>query len=1197
MEMEFYTYGGFDAVVNGFQKVSLMFSSNELRVLGYVAAVLGLLFGGLGLYMRAFTGRQQSFLLVYAPWLAGLVVYFFLVTNIGVLHIYDPVKNKYQAVSLPSAVVAVVGGLNTIERGLVQVVADSGDPSSFLTQGWGTGLLGMYYLHNTPLARLLPQPQSSTLLNYVDECVTFEIGRPGTNLTIEELNSAPDLRVPLSKAQNPAIFTASHLYSPEGEAASCTQIWQGLSPALTTGVLDSVCRQLGYADNPEGLGQCRTAIHGAANALGMPDSSADAYALQSALAAHLDQVYATGDLAGATAFQRGKELFSGLAGAMVWMPIAKGVGWAIAAAMVPLLSLLLPTPLFGRALAYSLSGFLFLTVWGVTDAVIYGFAGDFAFQSFDAIRASGHGLLSFSEMPGAITKIFAVFGTMMMASASLSATVTAGLFRIGSSAVAAAVSAQTGKIEQATGQGAEKTIDPAGSAGALEGNLRATPTKTFSNEHAFEARSTAVSAQMEGQFSRTMGAVQEAGGVPGYAGLMGATGTTETRKQRGEATLAAKQRELGRMSGVSDPQSDEMFAGELSAGGAFSAMQRLTRVAGETGEGGEKVPEMYWEGRVADGRLGASTGSTEQGWTVYSPAPGHTNARNGNMQAAAVDGRLVSIQGDDIGLSLSDVSREAYTHAIADQRAQTARIDRSIGYGLTSMLSSSDTRSRVDAAAETLRRETQGSVDYSKAFTEHQNRVIREADSITDSHGRKISKEDFIKLTAEAGTPKFIGASVGVEGGKSYQYQTEDGDTYTASVSAEKSRSLDESLGKTIRDTYTTAKGTALSSTGQKALSEITSITGTQTIMEQAATSAAKTKSLEERQSKEESSGITASGDYRAAWYQHIADSRFDGDWQRAVNHVQGLKAKGEHGQIVELMRDFVLDTNLKPSPVGPVGKEIEGPQGQGPDFDDVNRRFSERRVELGKELQSSPKIKVPENVEDRIRRADPRQGVTGPNATRSHREMDEAAWNVRAGGKEVERQNQGIFSSTRGWLPEELGGERHPTAESIRHGGAPEGYANPYQVDKDPEAINRPIFDSPGPRETRSIAGEGPLKRKEAEQRQIQRDQLVEPPQGLVRGQEEQSVIQNHAPLPAKSQVQLKPQVRFSQANPVEVKDDASPNFDRLQMAPPAPPAPTRNQEVPVTTPSSFDSKTPNTGGDNEAPSRPEPSGGSKSF
>ncbi len=1181
MEMEFYTYGGFDAVVNGFSKVSLIFSSNELRVLGYVAAVLGLLFGGLGLYMRAFLGRQESFLSVYAPWLAGLVVYFFLVTNIGVLHIYDPVKNKYQAVSLPSAVVAVVGGLNTIERGLVQVVADSGDPSSFLTQGWGTGLLGMYYLHNAPLMRLLSPPESNTLLNYIDECVTFEIGRPGTNLTVEELNSAPDLRAPLAKAQNPAIFTTSYLNSPEGEAASCTQIWQGLAPVLTTGVLDSVCRQLGYSDNPEGLGQCRTAIHGVANALGMPSASADAYALQSALAAHLDQVYATGDLAGATAFQRGKDLFSGLAGAMVWMPIIKGVGWAIAAAMVPLLSLLLPTPLFGRALAYSLGGFLYLTVWGVTDAVIYGFAGDFAFQSFDAIRASGHGLLSFSELPGAITKIFGVYGTMMMASASVAATVTTGLFRIGSSAVAAAVSAQTGKIEQATGQGAEKTIDPAGSASALEGNLRATPTKTFSNEHAYEARSTSVSAQVEGQFSRTMGAVQEAGGVPGYAKVMGATGTTETRKQRGEASLAAKQRELGRMSGVSDRETDEMYAGELSAGGAYSAMQRLTRVAGETGEGGEKVPEMYWEGRVADGRLGASTGSTEQGWTVYSPSPGRTNARNGNMQAAAVDGRLVSIQGDDIGLSLADVSREAYTHAIADQRAETARIDRSIGYGLTSMLSSSDTRSRVDAASETLRRETQGSVDFSKAFTEHQNRVIREADNITDSHGRKVTKEDFAKITAEAGTPKFIGASVGVKGGKSYQYQTEDGTTYTASVSAEKSRSLDEMLGKTIRDTYTSAKGTALSSTGQKALSEITSITGTQTIMEQAATSAAKTKSLEERRAQEESSGITASGDYRAAWYQHLADSRFDGDWQRAVNHVQELRAKGEHGQIAELMRDFVLDTNLKPSPVG---KEIEGPQGQGPDFVDVNRSFSERKVELGKELESRPEIKAPENVEDRIRHTDPRQGVSGPNALRSHREMDEATWNVRAAGKEIERQNHGGLSATRGWLPEELGGEVVPGAEATRRGGAPEGYVNPYRdrVDKDPEAIYRPIFDSPGPRETRSIAGEGPLKRREAEQRQIQRDQLVEPPQGLVRGQEEQSVIQNHAPLvPAPARHQ-------------EVPVTTPSGFDSMQaVAGKMQPA-----HDPLTPPSGFDDKapnTPNTG--NEAPGKPGPSGGSKSF
>ena len=69
--MEYYTYGGFEQIVGAFSKMALIFSDSGFGAAVFVAMVVGILFGGIALVMRAVGGRFST-LSWGVPLMAGL---------------------------------------------------------------------------------------------------------------------------------------------------------------------------------------------------------------------------------------------------------------------------------------------------------------------------------------------------------------------------------------------------------------------------------------------------------------------------------------------------------------------------------------------------------------------------------------------------------------------------------------------------------------------------------------------------------------------------------------------------------------------------------------------------------------------------------------------------------------------------------------------------------------------------------------------------------------------------------------------------------------------------------------------------------------------------------------------------------------------------------------------------------------------
>jgi hypothetical protein len=145
-----------------------------------------------------------------------------------------------------------------------------------------------------------------------------------------------------------------------------------------------------------------------------------------------------------------------------WLPVARAVVTAIAVGLIPFVVLLIPTPLSGRALQLLSGFFIWLTAWGVTDAVVNSFAVSQAFNLFDYIRNHNYSMVSMMMFPNAAAKAYAMFGMIRMAGIGLATVMTAMLIRFGGAALASLAGSITASIQSQGGAAGRAMGTPEG---------------------------------------------------------------------------------------------------------------------------------------------------------------------------------------------------------------------------------------------------------------------------------------------------------------------------------------------------------------------------------------------------------------------------------------------------------------------------------------------------------------------------------------------------------------------------------------------------------------------------------------------------------------------------------------------------------------------------------------------------------------
>lgn len=503
LDMEFYTYGGFQPIVQAFTRLALIFSDSGYQGLLFVVMVLGLIAGVSAWLARAATGARVMPLVWAVPVVFGAVMYLALFVPKGNITVYDPVLNRFQTIGgVPDAIVFTAGVLNKIEKGLVDIIDTAAAPDVPYTRT--SGGIGFKALEAVRGSSPKDNYARTSMIRYVKDCVTFELMRPGTSLSLDDLrNNSTDFLINLDQAVNPAVFTVYYdAASPAGTTMSCTDAWSRLRPIYANPLnyeeaIKKVCSKA-YFDpaNPVELTTCRNLLSSTLNFTTGAGVTPERIIQQRQIAEILYSFYFQDDYETAVLMESDRKITStGLGVGLTmneWIPVIRAIMTAIAIGVIPFLVLFLPTPVIGRAASVMFGFFVFLTTWGITDAVIHSAAMDYSGYAFEDMRQSSLGVYAMAAFPTISLKLLSMFGVIRSAGIMLASIFSMMLVRFGGSALAH-LATNLGGIIRAEGARAGQLLTPEGTSAAMNrqvqaaGLLEGMPEHRFSNMAAAQA--------------------------------------------------------------------------------------------------------------------------------------------------------------------------------------------------------------------------------------------------------------------------------------------------------------------------------------------------------------------------------------------------------------------------------------------------------------------------------------------------------------------------------------------------------------------------------------------------------------------------------------------------------------------------------------------------------------------------------------
>ena len=495
LDMEFYTYGGFNPIVQAFTRIALIFSDAGYQGLLFVIMVLGLVAGASAWLARAATGARVVPLVWAVPVLTGAVMYLALFVPKGNITVYDPVLNRFQTIGdVPDAIVFTAGFLNKIERGMVDIIDTAAAPD--VPYQRTAGGIGFKALEAVKGSSPKDNYARTSMIRYVKDCVTFELMRPGTSLSLDDLrNNTSDFLVDLGQAVNPAVYTVYYdTANPEGTNVTCTEAWNRLrpiyaNPANYNEAVRKVCSK-SYFDPASGseLNTCRGLLTSTLNFTTGAGVTPEKIIQQRQIAEILYSFYFEDDYETAMLMESNRKITAtGLGIGLTmneWIPVIRAIMTAVAIGVIPFLVLFLPTPVAAKAASVMFGFFVFLTTWGITDAVIHGAAMDYAAYSFEDMRQSSLGVYAMAAFPVISVKLLAMFGVIRSAGIMLASFFSMMLIRFGGHALAM-LAGNLSQIAQSAGAQAGQLLTPEGTATALNQQVRAAGLLQGMPEHRF----------------------------------------------------------------------------------------------------------------------------------------------------------------------------------------------------------------------------------------------------------------------------------------------------------------------------------------------------------------------------------------------------------------------------------------------------------------------------------------------------------------------------------------------------------------------------------------------------------------------------------------------------------------------------------------------------------------------------------------
>jgi conjugal transfer mating pair stabilization protein TraG len=282
-------------------------------------------------------------------------------------------------------------------------------------------------------------------VKYVDDCVEFELMRPGTTLTFNTLfdpgcGGATAFLDTIGLAANPANYTVSYLEGQtQGTSVSCQQAFTDIqtyytNAANTNQAVQSACGSNNVAD----AGQCQS-ILGAmiSGSLGITMDPGTFIAMNS-IAAYTNQTL----LAGGTTFASGSltmtnQAQSGTAGGFttgIMNPLMIDSFVAYTFMVFPIIALFVVTPLWRQAITLIISMLVWNTLLRSLDVVTFHmWVTQYQKELANALNNAGMGIAANMGLPMKATKYLGQFAQMRTYVFMLATFISGALFKVSDS--------------------------------------------------------------------------------------------------------------------------------------------------------------------------------------------------------------------------------------------------------------------------------------------------------------------------------------------------------------------------------------------------------------------------------------------------------------------------------------------------------------------------------------------------------------------------------------------------------------------------------------------------------------------------------------------------------------------------------------------------------------------------------------------
>ncbi|MGE0920175.1 conjugal transfer protein TraG N-terminal domain-containing protein [Trichlorobacter lovleyi] len=970
LTQEYYCWGGHDAVVSAFNKIALIFGGSgyqslfiTLATASIAALVIRVM---MQLMLGGFKGDGNVAFHALIPWLLSVSIFAGGVIPKGTLHIYDPVENKYQAVGgIPDVVILFASISNKIERVLVEQVTTSGDPIGFQAQAGGKGFMGLYSISTIPV-QANDSMLDTSVQRYIGDCVGFHSSiEPGY---IQELRkTTSDLLTSFAKAASPANMTVLFSdSSPAGDSVSCRDAWTSIQTRLQVAGglqnnLKTACTEMGF--NPEiatEFNDCQTKMSSVVNAQIQPGKTSMDFLRSVYLAQSMDDVLSS-DNAGAA--MSNFSILNKASGTMStvnnWLPTVRAVILAVTISLTPFLALLMLTPMFGKALKFVAGSFFLLTIFGVVDATLHQFIIDYSSKLYADVRQYGMGLDALRFFPSSTEKVLAMFGMVRASGLVLAGYIASNVVGL-SASVGAAIGGKLMGDAVATGAQAEQQmLDPGQKSALRRSNQMSIPTETLANNYSMSQRTTADYAQQMGQLENITGSLESTGGMSGWGKLQHGQGFTNAYRGQGDVKLNQQFMAQADSMGIPKEAAQQMAAATVNHGEGLAELRRL-QAQGYTAQ---QAADTYWQGKTVDHMQGKSVGQ-QDGFSMYRPTAGQETGRWGQVNATWQNGEMVGLQGNSVSVVDTDSIRAGYDKSFGQALSETRKAEQSVGEGITKSWGSSGTWSQVTAAAQQLYTATSGTVDWSKSLNSSVVSSLRNSTAVDERTGQTIDKSAWASITAGAGTPAVSPIKANIEGGASWRITTSDGKSYTVHQSAEQARSTQEQIGQSWRTTSTQVRSGNYSSTAQKALAQIESVTGTRTASESASRSYQEAHDINERRNEALSRAAETRTSLDRDFYSYVGQQQFGGGGagdRQAIKHLEGLASSGQTAEINKLREQYYQARGINPKTLGQGLPDLKKPDVEAiaSAVQSIDAKIDAGNSKLKQELHNQPDLKT----------------------------------------------------------------------------------------------------------------------------------------------------------------------------------------------------------------------------------------------